>query len=588
MKKVLRQLNILLDKGQKKGLFLLFIGSVFVALLDTFSVSLMAPFMTLLMDMDSIETGSFYRVAASLFGDISSNDLLKILSLFFIALYLFRGVAKVLYNFWQARLVGNYRSALAEKLFYYVMHQPYAYHLRHNTAETQRLVNEDVRSTFYLVTSLLLTVSAGLVSLGILLVLFLMNWKLTVVFLVLVFLFIQFIRKVLKRIIRKLADKNFIATTETNKWVNQSIGGLKNIYVKRTQDHYIERFGNAAKNAAIAQSNYTAADSIPKVLIETFCMVAVFGVVSVQLLGGYGVRENLPVLATFAVAALRLVPVFGQVTSTISTVGFYRPSLDIICDTIQAGAFQQQAGSTVQQGADCLQDIHKGIEISHVSFRYGDAEKDLFTDLSLTIPAKKSVAFIGTTGSGKTTLADLILGLHEPTDGKILVDGRDIHQIPAAWARITGYIPQFIYLSDDTIRENIVLGDPERAVDDAWIWTCLERAQMKKFVESLPQGLDTMIGENGIRLSGGQRQRIGIARALYCDPRFLLMDEATSSLDGETEKAIVDSINCLSGELTMLIIAHRLSTIESCDIVYRVEDGTATVEKMKEDPAEPT
>ena len=184
------------------------------------------------------------------------------------------------------------------------------------------------------------------------------------------------------------------------------------------------------------------------------------------------------------------------------------------------------------------------------------------------------------TGAGKTTLADIILGLHEPTAGAILVDGRDIRQNPVNWANLIGYIPQFIYLSDDTIRANIALGDEKEQVDDGWVWNCLERAQMKEFVESLPNGLDTVTGENGIRLSGGQRQRIGIARALYCKPQFLLMDEATSSLDGETEKAIVDSIDRLSGELTLLIIAHRLSTIENCDIVYRIENGKARLENM--------
>ena len=223
--------------------------------------------------------------------------------------------------------------------------------------------------------------------------------------------------------------------------------------------------------------------------------------------------------------------------------------------------------------------LRDGIELSHIAFRYNDAAEVLYEDLNLTIPARKSVAFVGTTGSGKTTLADIILGLHKPTGGRVLADGKDIAENPEWWSSLLGYIPQFVYLCDDTIRANVAFGEEKESIDDAWVWQCLERAQMKEFVESLPEGLDTVTGENGVRLSGGQRQRIGIARALYSRPQFLVMDEATSSLDGETEQAIVEAINKLSGDITILIIAHRLSTIENCEIVYRIENGKATRER---------
>lgn len=581
MKTVLKQLNMMLEKRQKKGLFFLFLGAVLVALVDMISVSLMTPFMALLMDMDGTASGSVYEIFTLFFGERSPVDLLKILSVFFIIIYLARGILKMLYNFWQARLIALYRTELSKKLFAYVMRKPYDYHLHHNTAETQRLVNSDVFNSYVVVQNMMLTISSGLVSVGILSVLLSMDWKMTLVLIVVVFLFLLFVRKCLKGFIRKIADKNYVASSEMNKWINQAIGGLKTVYVKQKQEYYIEHFGEVIRSAAIAQSNYMAVDGIPKVMLDTLCMVMVFGVVFVQLLIGNNLMENLPIFATFALAALRLVPVFGQITSTINSITFYRPSLDAICEVIQTGELKEQEDQKLQNPDDVrlqnMKEIQKGIEVSHVSFHYKDTDKMLFSDLSLTVPAKKSVAFVGTTGAGKTTLADIILGLHEPTSGKILVDGLDIHQYPATWAKLVGYIPQFIYLSDDSIRANVTLGDSQKAIDDAWVWDCLERAQMKEFVESLPNGLDTMIGENGIRLSGGQRQRIGIARALYCKPQFLLMDEATSSLDNDTEKAIVDSINSLSGDLTMLIIAHRLSTIKDCDIIYRIDDGKACI-----------
>lgn len=587
MKQVFRQLNLILEKKQKKGFFLLFLGALFVALLDTLSVSLMAPFMTLLTNVGGDNTGgTLGTLMDRLCGVSSTVDMLKIVSAAFILLYLFRGSCKILYNFWQARVLALYRTALSVKLFSYIMHKPYAYHLRHNTAETQRLVSQDIGNTFQLITSLMQTMSCGLVSLGIFAILLIMDWKLTLMLIVSIGLLLLFMKRQLKLFIKKMADANFLANSEMNKWVSQAIGGLKTILTKRKQDYYVAHYGEAAQNAAIANSNFTAVDGTPKVLIDTLCMVMVFVFVLIQVMTGNDVATKLPIFATFALAALRLVPVMGQVTATLNAATYYRPSLNAIYETLKTGEVEREAAERIEKREkekkfdEKPMKLAKNIQLSHISFHYGDAQTDLFTDLSLTIPAQKSVAFVGMTGAGKTTLADIILGLHEPTAGAILVDGRDIRQNPVNWANLIGYIPQFIYLSDDTIRANIALGDEKEQVDDGWVWNCLERAQMKEFVESLPNGLDTVTGENGIRLSGGQRQRIGIARALYCKPQFLLMDEATSSLDGETEKAIVDSIDRLSGELTLLIIAHRLSTIENCDIVYRIENGKARLENM--------
>lgn len=587
MRQIITQLNCILEKHQKRGIVLLFFGSFFVALLDTLSVSLMAPFMTFLMDMSGSDIGVLGRVLSQFFGIDSTLDMLKILSALFILLYLVRGASRLFYNFWQARLIALYRTELSVRLFTYVMHKPYAYHLRHNTAETLRLVSGDVGYTFALLSSLMATTSCGLVSAGILAVLISLNWQLTFMVICVIAVFVLVIKKRLKRLIDRLADANFLASSEMNQWVNQAIGGLKTTLVKRKQEYYIARYGASAKKGAIANSNYAAVDGVPKVLIDTICMICIFGFVLIELLIGKDMVANLPVFASFAMAAIRLVPMAGQLTSTLNIVSFYRPSMNAVYEVLRTGEVEQDAATALEreeakarEGRGAIK-LEKAIELRDISFHYGDTQQELFTGLNLVIPAKKSVAFVGTTGAGKTTLADIIIGLHEPTAGQILVDGEDIRKNPVGWANLIGYIPQFIYLCDDTIRANVALGDEQEMIEDDWVWSCLERAQLKEFVEELPEGLDTQVGENGIRLSGGQRQRIGIARALYCKPQFLLMDEATSSLDGDTERAIVDSINHLSGDLTMLIIAHRLTTIENCDLIYRIEGGSAVLEKEK-------
>ncbi len=213
------------------------------------------------------------------------------------------------------------------------------------------------------------------------------------------------------------------------------------------------------------------------------------------------------------------------------------------------------------------------IHLNNLSFGFEDSESLLFSDINLTIPKGKAVGLIGPSGAGKTTLADIVLGLQPPAKGDVQADGIDIHRFPNWWASMVGYVPQNIYLCDDTIRANVAFGIEPKDIDDAQVWGSLEKAQMKEFVQQLPDGLLTVTGENGIRLSGGQRQRIGIARALYSNPQVLIMDEATSALDKETEQAIIDAVNALAGEKTLLIIAHRLTTIMNCDTVYKMDNG---------------
>lgn len=587
MKQMLYQLKIILTEKQRKGLFFLFLGAVFNASLDTIAVALMAPFMSVLTNLGGFEESAIGIVMAAYFNVNSKEQALIILSAGFILLYLVRGISKIIYNSVQARMMADYRTDLSIRLFSFIMNKPYSFHLKHNTSETQRLVNGDVHNCFAALNSLLSTMSCLFVSSGIFAVLLFMNWKLTMLLLIIVAFFVVWAKRVLKNIIKRYADMSYTANGEIYKWVSQAIGGLKNILVKHREAYYVDQYSFYAKNAAKANSNYIAIDLMPKVLIDTACMVLVFATVLIEVLVGNDINSSLPMFATFALAAMRLIPVANSLTSTMNQLSFYRPSLDAVISMMENGQVEANVDARIlaaeesKAGLDEHKVLTKGIELFDISFKYDDAETWLYNDLNLYIPARKSVAFIGTTGSGKTTLADIILGLHKPLTGKVLADGIDISENSIWWSTMLGYIPQFVYLSDDTIRANVALGEKREAIDDVWVWSCLEKAHMKEFVESLPDGLDTVTGENGVRLSGGQRQRIGIARALYCKPQFLVMDEATSSLDGETEKMIVESINAISKDITILIIAHRLSTIENCDMVYRIEDGKSILERTE-------
>ena len=224
----------------------------------------------------------------------------------------------------------------------------------------------------------------------------------------------------------------------------------------------------------------------------------------------------------------------------------------------------------------------KELKVDNVWWKYDDAENAVLKNLSMTIHKGESVGFIGASGAGKTTLADVILGLMRPQEGQVFIDGIDVYTIPKQWSRIIGYVPQVVYLTDESIKNNVAFGIPDNEIDEAMIWNALEQAQLKTFVEQLPEKLETRVGERGVKFSGGQRQRVAIARALYCNPEILVLDEATSALDNETEKAVMESIDALQGKKTLIIVAHRLSTIMNCDSVYEIKDGIACKRDKKD------
>ncbi|WP_337664731.1 ABC transporter ATP-binding protein, partial [Suilimivivens sp.] len=308
-------------------------------------------------------------------------------------------------------------------------------------------------------------------------------------------------------------------------------------------------------------------------LIETVFIVSVLGFLVVYINGGGDITAMVTTISAFAIAAVRVLPSVNRINTYITEIAYTQPSLDFVYDNLQEGMktdamlAERKAYSQVEK----LKLDHQ-IELDHISFHYPDSDKNIFEDAHMIIPKGKSVGIIGTSGAGKSTIVDILLGLLHAQTGMITCDGVDIFKNYESWLAQIGYIPQSIYLIDESIRDNIAFGIDADKIDEKRIWEVLEEAQLKEFVEELPEGLDTTIGDRGVRLSGGQRQRIGIARALYNDPEILVFDEATSALDNDTEAAVMEAVNSFHGRKTMIIIAHRLNTIEKCDMIYKVEN----------------
>ena len=310
---------------------------------------------------------------------------------------------------------------------------------------------------------------------------------------------------------------------------------------------------------------------IPKYIVEAVCMTGLVLAIIIKILFGEAdMIHFIPQLTVFATAAFRLLPSVGRINGYLTQMLSYLPSIDLVYHDLKEVDQYQTEGN---QEDESIYEFSNEIHIDHVTFRYPDGVEDIVHNVDFKIPKGKTVAFIGSSGAGKTTMVDIILGLLKPTKGFIYADEMDIHKNPDKWHKQIGYIPQMIYLADDTIRANIAFGVFEEEIDDEAVNRALRQAQLDGFINTLPEGINTYVGDRGVRLSGGQRQRIGIARALYHNPEILVLDEATSALDNETETAVMESIDSLQGMKTMIIIAHRLTTIRNADFIYEVSDG---------------
>ena len=345
---------------------------------------------------------------------------------------------------------------------------------------------------------------------------------------------------------------------------------------------FIANYDRSYKDCARAQRQQSVLTYLPKPVMETVCICSLMlaMIIKITVLKS-DIASFVTTLSVFAVAAFRMLPSFNKITGYISGMMFNKPAIDAVYKDLME-IEQLMVQKTEEQIDTQKVSLTTAIELKNVSFRYPESDRWILKEANLGIKKNTSVAFIGASGAGKTTAADLILGILQPEEGIITINGTEIKKCMASWHEAIGYIPQTIYLMDDSIRANVAFGIPDSEIDDAAIEKALREAQLDQFVHTLPDGVNTMIGDRGVKLSGGQRQRIGIARALYRNPSVLVLDEATSALDNDTEKEVMEAIDGLHGTRTLIVIAHRLSTIRKCDKIYEVGNG-GFIERNKEE-----
>ena len=567
---MIQKIRMIFNRTQKIKFVVLFCMLFAGSVLELMGVSLILPFVQLVMDTDGTNN-TLFQWFGRLVGAESQRELLIWLGLLLIAVYLIKNTYLLFAKYVQLRFVFNNRLELSGRLMRNYMKKPYPFHLEKNSSEILRSVTSDVNNLYELVMDVIDLVSNLLIIAMLAVYLLYTDVVITLVVAALLGLCSYFYFAIMRKRTVDYGKQNQIYNGKMIQAVNQALGGIKEIKVLARENYFVRAYEENGRYYASSLKKSQFYRNAPKYLIETVCVCGVLATILIKLQMGADVQELVPQLSVFAMAAFRLLPSVNQVNNLLNGILFLKPSIDRIYEDLQeAGAKKNERPPERDYRRLPAADA---VRFEHVTFRYPGTEKEILSDLSVELPLKKSIGFVGSSGAGKTTFMDLLLGLLSPDQGRICYGDSDIRDYPDAWGHKLGYIPQSIYLADDTIRRNVAFGIPDSEISEAKVRRALEEAQLLEFVDGLDDGLDTMVGESGVRLSGGQRQRIGIARALYQQPEILVLDEATSALDTETEQAVMEAVERFRGRCTLLMIAHRTSTLENCDQIYRLEDG---------------
>ena len=578
---MVKKLLSLLNRNQKINVFLLLVMMIIGALLETVVVSLVLPLVSVIMDPNMIQNTGYLRFVYDLLDCSSENQFLIVIVCALIVGYLFKNIFLFFMYYAQAKFVTQSQYEMSQKLLMSFMNKPYEYYLNASTGNIIRIIQGDVGNVFALLNNVLQFLTEMFVAVCLVVLLLVLDPLMTVAIILILMVTMLGTKQLLKKPLNKAGEESQHFSGMMNKWLIQSIQGIKDIKILNKEKHFLGHYRRNGKKCIASQRKNAVLSQAPRLVIEASSMCGMLAIVAVLLASGRPIENMLAQISAFAMAAVRLMPSANRMNTHLNAIAFLEPSLNTVCEDIDTCEMIKKAAVEKQDSLGKLEEIKNRIELKNITYSYPNAEKKLFSNANMNIPVGKSVAIVGTSGAGKTTIVDILLGLLKPQEGEILADGVNVMSNYSGWLAKIGYIPQTIFMIDDTIKNNIAFGLAEEEIDEERVWKVLEDAQLADHIRSMPRGIDTGIGEKGVRLSGGQRQRLGIARALYHDPEILVFDEATSALDNDTEAAIMESINKFQGEKTMIIIAHRLGTIKDCDMVYRVEDGKVSLEKER-------
>jgi len=570
---IIRKISALLSKRERRQLYLLAIATLGIGLLQMTSLVSIMPFLSVASNPSTIESNTALHWVYEFFGFTSTNQFLFVLGLAVLAILLISNASIATVTWLRLRYVSMRNYTLSRRLLHSYLDRPYSFFLGRNSADLSKNILSEIGQVIggLLMPGLQLLASV-ILTLLIVVVLLVIDPLLAVLIAAGTGGIYGVIYMLSRGYLAQIGKKRVLANRARYQSATEVLRGIKEIKLLGKEDVFLKQYAASSKRFAVYQANSAAIASIPRYALEVMTFGAILSATLYLLTTRGTLQEAIPMLGLYVFAGYRLVPAFSNIFSGVTTIRFSVAALDNLYDELVSADDAPTTGenSGHQQHREDRLILKQRLELEEATFYYPGTTKPALDQVSLTIDANTTVGLVGETGSGKTTTVDILLGLLVPQAGKLLVDKVDIYDgWMRAWQNNLGYVPQFIYLSDDTVAGNIAFGVPKENIDNKAVQRAASIAHIHDFIETeLPQNYDTYVGEQGVRLSGGQRQRIGIARALYHNPGVLVLDEATSSLDSQTERSVMDAIYSLSHQKTIIIISHRSTTVEGCDRIY--------------------
>ncbi len=572
---MIEKLNILFTKKQLFKLYLVLLASIFATFFEVIGIGSIPVFAMLITDVEGLINNISQYISIDFINEIDRKTLQITAACLLVLIFLFKNLFLFLLLFLQGKLLKELRSATSNKLYHYYIYMPYIKHLNHNPSILIRSVTSDIKAAFVFIQSYIMMIRESLILAA--LFIFLVVVDPLISFFLLFFLgipvisFYNFYKKILK------SKGKYLQTLlgDEIKTVNQSLGAIKETKLFNKEYHFLSYFKNLVqKKENLSFFAYLISGS-PRLFLEVMALFSVALISAFLILFGKTPEAILPLISLFAVSAVRFIPALNVITASLTTIRFLQPSFDLVTKEIKklkSSSILFKRDTTTQIEAKNFK-LNDAIIMKDISFDYEEGMRTTLRNINLQVKKGKSVGIIGKSGSGKSTLVDIMLGLLEPQKGGVYFDDKNIKNELSLWQKQIGYIPQDIYLLDDSIKKNITFGLKDDEIDEKLLLQSLKIAQLKDLVDTLPDAIDTIVGNKGVKLSGGERQRVGIARAMYNLPKILVFDEATSSLDIENENKILDEIYENKDDKTLIIISHRNNTVKYCDLIYVLEDG---------------
>lgn len=575
---LIKKFWFLLIPVERNRFQIIFILIVINTLLETIGLSLIFPIFALLTDANLVDKYPVIQSFFHIFGNSTKGQLAFYVILGFVFIFTIKNLFGIFLTWWQANYAYKVQIRISKYLFSLYLYQPYVFHLQRNSTELfHSIINETRLFSSSIIINATMLVSEIILIVGIVILLLFIDPFNTAIIITILTLSSLFFNHLTKKYNTQWGKLRQHYDRSCFKHTKQGLEGVKAIKLLNKEQAFINKYHINNSLAGKTNVKLKVFHSLPRPWLEELAIIAIAIVVFIMLDADRELSLILPVLSLYVVAAFRVIPSVGRILNYIQTLRFNMPVVDSlyaeICKLI----------SDKEDTQDTQFIFREVLTIDNITFTYQAASRPSLRNISLKINYGQSIGIFGGSGSGKTTLVDIILGLLTPDSGNITADDQNINNALRCWQKQTGYIPQSIYLTDDTLRRNIAFGIEDEKISEEAINKAIKAAHLEEYVANLPDGLDTLVGEFGVRLSGGQLQRVGIARALYHDPAVLILDEATSSLDNETESNVMKSVYALQGEKTLIIIAHRLSTIEHCDYLYKLKDGCVDKEGIPYD-----